>query len=125
MIFNSVEAAFQAAKTTDRTARLSFCGDISPSKAKRMGRNLTLREDWEDIKSQVMLDCLRSKFAAGSMLAAALKNTGKEFLVEGNFWHDNIWGDCKCAYCSNIKGQNLLGKLLMQVRDELNVADSK
>lgn len=86
---------------------------------------MELREDWEEIKSQVMLDCLRNKFAAGSMLARALQDTGKEILVEGNLWHDNTWGDCKCNHCCDIKGQNLLGRLLMQVRDELNAADTK
>lgn len=122
MIFSSVEAAFQAAKTTDKIKRLSFCGNISPSQAKGMGRQLDLRPDWEEIKSQVMLDCLRSKFAAGTPLAEKLLDTGAERLVEGNFWHDNIWGDCKCDRCANIKGKNLLGKLLMQVREELNTA---
>lgn len=72
-----------------------------------------------------MLDCLRNKFAAGSMLAQSLKDTGKEVLVEGNLWHDNFYGDCKCDRCNDIKGQNLLGKLLMQVRDELKAADIK
>lgn len=124
MDFPSVEAAFQAAKTIDRTKRLSFCA-VNPSTAKRLGRRLDLRPDWEEIKDQVMLDCLRNKFAAGTSLARLLMDTGKEELVEGNLWHDNYWGDCKCYRCEDIKGKNKLGQLLMQVRDELNAADSK
>lgn len=124
MTFPSVENAFQAAKTTNRLTRLNFCGQVRPNQAKAMGRQLTLRSDWEDVKEQVMLDCLRNKFAAGTTLAQLLVDTGKEPLKEGNTWHDNTWGDCKCERCVDIKGQNLLGKLLMQVRDELNAANS-
>lgn len=122
MTFDSVEAAFQAAKTTDRTKRLAFCGPLAPGAAKRLGRSLELRPDWEQVKEQVMLDCLRSKFAAGSDLAKMLMATGKEELVEGNLWHDNEWGDCKCYRCDHIKGKNKLGRLLMKVRDELNAS---
>lgn len=122
MIFSSVEAAFQAAKTTDRIKRLAFC-NVRPNRAKAMGRRLDLRPDWEEVKNQVMLDCLRNKFAAGTILAQLLMDTGKESLKEGNSWHDNVWGDCKCERCANIKGENRLGKLLMQVRDELNAAN--
>ena len=124
MTFPSVEAEFQAAKTTDRLKRLSFCGNIRPNQAKAMGRQLELRSDWEEVKNQVMLDCLRNKFAAGTILAQLLMDTGKEPLKEGNTWHDNTWGDCKCERCANIRGENRLGKLLMQVRDELNASQS-
>lgn len=119
MVFPSVEAAFQAAKTETRALRVGFT-NATPVVAKRMGRELPLRKDWEKIKSQVMLECLRSKFAAGNTLARMLMETGKEELVEGNFWHDNEWGNCTCDRCSDRPGRNLLGKLLMQVRDELN-----
>lgn len=125
MTFPSVEAAFQAAKTTDRAKRLAFCGKVRPNQAKAMGRQLDLRPDWEEIKSQVMLDCLRSKFASGTVFADLLMATGNEYLKEGNVWHDNTWGDCKCERCANIQGENRLGKLLMQVRDELNATNSK
>lgn len=122
MTFTSVEAAFQAAKEVDKTKRLKFCGQIAPGAAKRLGRMVKLREDWEEIKDQVMLDCLRDKFAAGTKLAELLLATGNEELVEGNLWHDNEWGDCKCYRCEDIRGKNKLGKLLMQVRDELNAS---
>jgi glycerol-1-phosphate dehydrogenase [NAD(P)+] len=46
--------------------------------------------------------------------------TGDEYLEEGTLWHDNEWGNCRCANCTHITGRNKLGKILMQVRDELN-----
>jgi predicted NAD-dependent protein-ADP-ribosyltransferase YbiA (DUF1768 family) len=48
-----------------------------------------------------------------------LLDTGDEELVEGTTWHDNIWGNCSCPKCKNIPGQNRLGKLLMQIREEI------
>ena len=52
-------------------------------------------------------------------LREKLLATGNEELVEGNTWHDNIWGNCSCDCCKKIEGQNKLGKLLMQVREEI------
>lgn len=37
-------------------------------------------------------------------------------IVEGNYWHDNYWGNCTCDKCKNIEGQNKLGKILMKIR---------
>ena len=64
-----------------------------------------------------MLEALRTKFSIKG-LKEKLLATGDEELVEGNFWHDNFWGVCSCSKCGN-KGQNKLGKLLMQVREEI------
>ena len=83
-----------------------------------MGRHCTIRKDWEEVKEQVMYKALVEKFSIPE-LQKALLATGDEELIEGNYWHDNTWGDCYCDRCKDIKGQNLLGKLLMQVRDEL------
>jgi hypothetical protein len=45
-----------------------------------------------------------------------LLSTENMFLEEGNYWHDNFWGNCYCKKCKNIIGKNQLGKLLMKVR---------
>ena len=45
-------------------------------------------------------------------------------LVEGNHWHDNIWGDCSCNKCNGTKGTNYLGKILMTVREENKMVDA-
>lgn len=65
-----------------------------------------------------MLIALRKKFN-NSVLKKKLLATGDALLIEGNTCHDNYWGDCKCEKCKDIKGENRLGQLLMQVREEL------
>jgi ribA/ribD-fused uncharacterized protein len=90
----------------------------TPGKAKRLGRAITLRTDWETVKYDIMLMGLRLKFC-DKELREKLRKTGDEMLVEGNYWHDNIWGDCSCDACKNRPGRNELGKLLMQVRNEI------
>ena len=60
---------------------------------------------------------LRQKYAKDP-LRQMLLDTGDAILIEGNFWHDNFFGSCTCPKCGN-KGQNNLGKLLMQIRDEM------
>lgn len=118
MTFESVEAAFQAAKTLDMSERRQFVGK-NPSEAKRLGRrNVVLRSDWEEVKYGIMLDLVRQKFK-NQGLKQKLLDTGDQYLVEGNDWHDNIWGDCDCFKCQKITGKNNLGKILMKVREEL------
>lgn len=112
------EAAFQAAKLADPNDRVAFEG-LSPRDAKRMGRKVELRPDWETVKDAVMLVILRDKFTRTPRLGEMLVETGDAVLVEGNYWHDNYWGDCSCPRCRLKPGKNKLGKLLMQVRDEI------
>lgn len=69
-----------------------------------------------------MLRIVRSKFNSNPEIAEKLIATYPETLVEGNHWHDNTWGDCSCARCRDIPGKNLLGQILMTVRDELRTA---
>lgn len=82
-----------------------------------------MRPDWERVKDEAMLACLRAKFS-DPVLADKLLDTGIEELVESNYWHDNYWGDCTCSHNTQCKnpGKNMLGTLLMQVRKE--IADS-
>lgn len=119
IIYPTTEHAYQAAKTTDNNIRKSIAKCPTPGIAKRLGRGVNIRPDWEAIKEEVMLSLLRLKFKSGTYLAYRLVHTYPRDLIEGNTWHDNIWGDCGCYKCKNIVGQNLLGNLLMQVRDEL------
>lgn len=116
--YTSVEHAYQAAKTEDDNLRATIASLTTPGYAKKAGRNLLLREDWEDVKIPIMLRLLQKKFR-NPILKAALLQTGDAYLVEGNYWHDNFWGNCSCSRCQRIQGENWLGKLLMQVRDEL------
>ena len=121
VVYPTVEHAFQAAKTLDPTWRQVMREASTAGIAKRYGRQVPLRDDWEEVKCDIMLDLLRQKFAS-SILNATLRATGDQLLIEGNTWHDNFWGSCLCARCGN-RGENHLGKLLMQVRAELRESE--
>lgn len=112
-LYPSVEHAYQAAKSNAIETRERFQSImLKPGEAKRMGRRVNIRADWEQVKLSVMLDLLRQKFKE-PVLAAQLRATGEQELVEGNHWGDVFWGKC------NGRGDNHLGRLLMQVRSEL------
>ena len=112
------EHFFQAMKTLDISERKAIAAAETPGLAKRMGRNVKLRPDWEKIKVDVMRLGLILKFTDAE-LAQKLIATGDEELVEGNWWHDNTWGNCHCTACSRKGGRNLLGMLLMELRTNL------
>jgi N-glycosidase YbiA len=109
-LYRSTEAAFQSAKCLHDPEKDAFT-TLSPSDAKRRGRIVQLRPDWNAVKDDIMLDLLRIKFADPG-LAQKLRNTFPHELVEGNTW-DSYWGQF------NGVGENKLGILLMQVRAEL------
>ena len=115
----TVEHIFQAAKTLDEDIREQIRLASTPVIAKQMGRTVQIRSDWEQIKQEVMLKSVRLKFRLHPGLKEKLLSTKDAVLIEGNRWHDNIWGDCRCSRCRKIKGKNLLGKILMQVREEV------
>jgi ribA/ribD-fused uncharacterized protein len=118
IMYPTIEHYFQAQKTTVPFERAAIANAVTPGQAKREGRRITLRKDWEQLKDSVMLQGLRLKFAIPE-LAEQLLATGDAELVEGTTWHDNVWGNCSCPECENIPGENRLGKLLMQVREEI------
>lgn len=111
--YPSVEHAYVAAKTVDLHMRKLAKDCQTAGQVKRFGRTLPLRRDWEEVKLQIMHDLVRQKFAH-SYLKEKLLATGDEELVEGNTWNDTFWGVCRGV------GENNLGKILMEVRKELN-----
>mgnify|MGYP003337824536 CR=1 FL=1 len=111
-IYPTVEHAFQAAKTFDKEDRKKILAVASPVTAKRIGRRVALREDWETVKCDIMLELLKSKFT-DSELKEKLLATGEAELIEGNNHGDRFWGRV------NGEGMNMLGKLLMDVRKSL------
>lgn len=117
-----VEQKFQAAKSLD-DGEATVILQSPPGLAKRMGNQIKLRPDWDAIKYEIMEKLVREKFQrAGYRLR--LLATGDAELIEGNTWHDNIWGDCVCTRChAKGPGKNWLGKILMKVRSELASRD--
>jgi ribA/ribD-fused uncharacterized protein len=117
-VYASVEHAYQAAKTLNAAVREKFrFAGVTPGRAKKMGRSLKLRPDWEEIKVGLMRDLLMQKFRA-SILKRKLLSTFQAELIEGNYWHDTFWGVCmgKCDFPHAPLGENWLGRLLMEVR---------
>jgi hypothetical protein len=110
--YNNTEAAFQSMKTLDKNERKRFA-ELDPDPAKKAGRKISLRHDWEDVKIDLMYEICKAKFTQNSELAEKLLATGEEELVEGNDWNDKIWGKV------NGEGDNNLGKILMKIREEL------
>ena len=108
------EAAFQAQKCTDNTVKAMFA-KLNPSEAKRLGRNVQLRPDWETVKYDIMYEVCKAKFEQNDDLREMLLDTGDAYLEEGNTWNDRCWGTCRGV------GENHLGKILMKIRDELQV----
>ena len=114
----TVEHYFQASKTPNMEEFLDILAAKTPGQAKRLGRRCTLHNNWEKIKIPVMREALKLKFADPE-LKKKLIATHPHHLEEGNWWHDNFWGVCHCVNCQDIFAKNNLGKLLMELRDEL------
>lgn len=109
--YPAVENYYQGMKS-GHPKILKLFSEMTPSKAKFNGRHLDLREDWEQVKFEVMEKALRIKFAPGTIWYIKLKETEDE-IVEWNNWGDRIWGKTLDG-----KGENYLGKILMKIRDE-------
>lgn len=109
--FTSVEAAFQAHKSFNQLDRMAIAV-MTPSNAKKAGRKLDMRPDWNEIRLGVMQRLIEIKFRQAD-LREKLLATGDQELVEGNWWNDTYWGVC------NGVGENHLCKILMNHRKEL------
>lgn len=118
--YPTVEHAYVASKTKDEMFRIKI-SKLSAKQAglaKRLGRKVKIRKDWELVKFSIMKRLLMQKFSQHEFKKLLL-STGNKFIIEGNYWHDNIWGDCYCEKCKNITGRNMLGKMLMEIRSLL------
>lgn len=123
--YPTVEHAFQAAKSLSPADRRRIASLPYPRLAKKEGRRVKLRPNWDQLKDGIMLQLLRLKFAPGSVLAEKLLATGDAELIEGNTWHDNHFGNCVCPKHRGIPGENVLGKSLMQIRQELKAISGR
>jgi ribA/ribD-fused uncharacterized protein len=110
--FASSEHAYQAAKSLDPTVWRMIQSYASPGEAKRAGMRIKLRPDWNEVRVQFMREILQAKFSNPD-LKQRLLGTGTAELIEGNTWGDTFWGVCRG------KGENNLGKLLMELRRDL------
>ena len=86
---------------------------LAPNEAKVLSRHLKVRDDWSTIRLNIMKILQRKKYRLPEYRDLLLA-TGDCQIIEGNKWHDYYWGVC------NGKGENNLGKIIMEIRDELN-----
>jgi len=113
LLFPTSEHAFQAAKTLNFQYRWEISQLSTPGQAKRAGKEVLLRPDWEQAKVRIMAEIVALKFLQNPPLLRKLLQTGVAVLEEGNQWHDTFWGIC------DGKGNNHLGKILMSFRDRV------
>jgi ribA/ribD-fused uncharacterized protein len=115
------EHYFQAQKFEDEQHQEAIRTTKSPMIAARMGRDRkkTLRPDWEAVKISIMTDAVRAKFTQHDDIRAILLGTADARLVE-HTTNDSYWGDG-----GDGSGKNMLGQVLMRVRDELRGSSSE
>lgn len=118
-IYPSTEHAYMAAKTTNPLIRSHIKSLKTAREAKAFGRIMPLRDNWEDMKFNIMLEINRRKYFDNPALGKMLLDTGDAYLEEGNSWNDRYWGVCPVG---SGKGQNNLGKIIMIIRDELKMS---
>lgn len=119
LVFCNAEAAFQAQKVIDEKEQYKFI-NLNASQARKLGKTIVLRKDWEEVKDKTMYEIVKRKFTVNKELQQKLIDTKDEELVEGNWWHDTYWGiDSKTGI-----GKNKLGKILMKVREEVKSSNA-
>ena len=101
-LYPSTENAYQAAKCLNRDERTKFL-TCTPSESKKLGRAVSMIENWQSIKYDVMSAVVFDKFYRNQDLRAKLLLTKQAYLEETNHWNDVYWGVC------NGKGENSYG----------------
>lgn len=117
--FPTVEHWFQAHKAANLADFERVLESPTPGIAKRTGKSIQMREEWDAVREDVMRAGLEHKFAPGSELAKKLVATGDEYLQEGNTWGDSYWGATFDTLMLRWDGRNRLGVMLMEVREAL------
>jgi ribA/ribD-fused uncharacterized protein len=117
ILYPTVEHAFHAAKFDDEQIRNEIRNAGSPLRAFELGKKYKpfRRSNWDDIKVAVLQEIIREKVKQHAEVREALLATGKENIVEDNP-HDDFWGNGKEG-----NGQNKTGKILMEIRNEINL----
>jgi ribA/ribD-fused uncharacterized protein len=107
----TVEHRYQAAKAIDPAGAEAVLAAPTAAAAKKMGRTITVRPDWDAVKLETMRTLLQDKFSR-EPFRSKLIATGEAEIVEENHWGDTFWGVCRGS------GENHLGRLLMDLRRE-------
>lgn len=111
----TTEHYFQAQKFAGTKHETEVRKANNPKIAAEMGRDRKrpLRSDWESVKDDIMRDAVRAKFTQHKNLQDILLATGDAILVEHTV-NDSYWADG-----GDGTGKNMLGKILMEIREEI------
>lgn len=113
---DNVETLFQAAKCKTHKDIQSIILTTTPGEAKRLGRKVELREDWENIKEEVMKELINKKLEVLPYFKKILMEIPEHIVIaEFNTWNDAEWG----VSSKTLKGNNKLGEILMNLRIKL------
>lgn len=115
------EHAYHGEKFTHVPFKMQILGAPSAHEAYQIAAKLKpqRRADWDEVKVDLMREILHAKVHQHAYVKKKLLATGDRELVE-NSWRDDFWG-----WGPNRDGQNMLGKLWMDVRAELRASDYK
>jgi ribA/ribD-fused uncharacterized protein len=127
--FYNSEQAFMWEKAIffgDETIASEILSTSNPKNAKDLGRMVRnySEDEWAQVRYKKMLEVCLAKFSQNEDQRETLLSTGDRTLVEGSPY-DKVWGvgwhwtDPEILFELNWKGQNLLGKVLMEVRYKL------
>ena len=112
--YPSVENAYQAMKCENPDDRYAFVG-ISPTEAKRFGQSVKMKQDFKRNRVKIMEKLLHEKFKDENLMKRLTEIDGE--IAEDNHWNDKFWGRTYTSAYGKFEGENMLGKLLMCVRD--------
>lgn len=122
VVYPSVENAFQVSRFDNASLRERY-RYMTPHQAAYNGvRSTQTTENWIYIKYDIMYNILKTKYSDPEMRKRLL-DTGNENIVITCLNHDHEWYSCRCSKCKGY-GRNILGKLLMELRNELQQEDA-
>jgi len=110
-LFKTAEHAFQSTKATSPSEYDLIREAKTPQEARKLGRCILLREGWIESQEALMREVLTSKFENPFLAQMLLSTHPSQILHEGT--RSTYWGIVRN------EGQNIFGKLLMEVRDKI------
>jgi ribA/ribD-fused uncharacterized protein len=114
------EHYYQAMKFTNPQLQEQIRNAPTPRKAFQIGQTHKKRSDWNNISLDVMRTAVRAKFSQDSKLEKLLLDTGDKVIVEDAGKNDAFFGAG-----GDYKGHNHLGRILMEVRQELRKSQAQ
>jgi predicted NAD-dependent protein-ADP-ribosyltransferase YbiA (DUF1768 family) len=121
-VFNTLEHVVQAAKCPSASQAIAFLRayGFDPRAAHKYGQTLAqIHPQFEARLIPMLEDINILKFHRNAATVERLMKTGTDYLIYYNYWHDTTLGVCACKRCNNT-GRNLLGAILMGIRNSIS-----